>query len=185
MNSLRSVRIYAVILVTGMIALSGENAESKNRVEKPQNDGVPSLRHLAKQDGTTSKKGGLPPGVTLNACGCYRWNDTCVCTTRNGKCECPEECEPVGCDAKRKKQIEKEIADEEKRILDEVKKREEAEHARLKAEETRREKAAEELEAKQAADDLLFPSSQDAGVVDEPQKPSKKSRKPAMNKKEG
>jgi hypothetical protein len=176
MNSLRNTKFYLMILVTGMIALSGEIAESKGKVEIQKEDFGFSGNQLAKQGGT-SKKGGLPPGVTLNACGCYRWNESCVCTDRSGKCECPGECEPVGCEAKRRKQIEKEIAEEEKRIRDEAKKREEAEIARLKAEEAQREKAAEALEYQEVADDSAFPSSQDAGAVEEPQKPSKKARK--------
>ena len=49
------------------------------------------------------KPSNLPPGVTLNACGCYTKGNGCVCTNKKAKCECPGECEPAGCDVKRNK----------------------------------------------------------------------------------
>jgi len=49
----------------------------------------------------------LPPGVTLNACGCYKNGSSCVCTDRKAKCECPGDCEPVGCEEKRQKELER------------------------------------------------------------------------------
>ena len=69
-------------------------------------------------------KGKLPPGEAVNACGCYRDSGGgCVCTDRKGKCECPGECEPVGCGEKRDKEIEREMAAEIKRAQDDEKKR--------------------------------------------------------------
>jgi hypothetical protein len=74
---------------------------------------------------------GPPPGVTLNACGCYRTEaGTCLCGDKKGKCECPGDCEPVGCDAKRAKEVEREIAAETKKAQEEEKKRQAAEAAR-------------------------------------------------------
>lgn len=53
----------------------------------------------------------------INACGCYRGDDgNCVCTTKKGKCACPGECEPVGCEAQRQKQADKEAEAALKRI---------------------------------------------------------------------
>jgi hypothetical protein len=75
-------------------------------------------------------KGGPPPGVTLNACGCYRSDaGGCVCTDKKGKCECAGECEPVGCEEKRQKEMEREMAAEVKRAQEDDKKRRAAEEA--------------------------------------------------------
>jgi hypothetical protein len=66
----------------------------------------------------------------LNACGCYP-NDQggCVCTKKNSKCECPGECEPVGCDKKRNQELEREMAAEVKRAQEDEKKRKAAQKA--------------------------------------------------------
>ncbi|HVU52722.1 MAG TPA: hypothetical protein VHL80_18705 [Polyangia bacterium] len=79
--------------------------------------------------GSTAKK--PPPGEAVNACGCYHdAKGGCVCTDRKGKCECPGECEPVGCGEKRDKEIEREMAAEIKRAQDDEKKREAEREAR-------------------------------------------------------
>ena len=54
----------------------------------------------------------------INACGCYRGADgNCVCTkTKKVKCECPGDCEPIGCEAVRQKQADKEAEAALKRI---------------------------------------------------------------------
>jgi hypothetical protein len=66
-----------------------------------------------------------------NACGCYRnSNGGCVCTDKKGKCECPGECEPVGCDKKREQDLEKEMAAEVKRAQDDEKRRHDEEAAK-------------------------------------------------------
>jgi hypothetical protein len=50
-----------------------------------------------------------------NACGCYRDSaGSCFCG-KKGKCACPGDCEPKGCDEKRARQLEKEIAEETKK----------------------------------------------------------------------
>jgi hypothetical protein len=50
-----------------------------------------------------------------NACGCYRdTTGACFCG-KKGACVCPGECEPKGCEEKRAKQLEKEIAAETKK----------------------------------------------------------------------
>ena len=50
-----------------------------------------------------------------NACGCYRdTTGACFCG-KKGACACPGECEPKGCEEKRAKQLEKEIAAETKK----------------------------------------------------------------------
>ncbi len=72
-------------------------------------------------------KSGLPPGETLNACGCYHdAKGGCVCTDKKAKCECAGECEPVGCGEKRDKEMEREMAAEIKRAQEDEKRRNDA-----------------------------------------------------------
>ena len=71
-----------------------------------------------KGKGGSDKPSAAPPGVTLNACGCYQKGNGCVCTNKKAKCECPGECEPVGCDEKRNKEMEKEYSDAVKHAQD-------------------------------------------------------------------
>jgi hypothetical protein len=54
----------------------------------------------------------------VNACGCYRAGDgNCICTkVKKAKCACPGDCEPVGCEAQRQKQANKEADAALKRI---------------------------------------------------------------------
>lgn len=52
---------------------------------------------------------------TPNACGCYQdTTGACFCGKKS-KCGCPGQCEPKGCEEKRAKQLEKEIAEETKK----------------------------------------------------------------------
>lgn len=75
-------------------------------------------------------KSGPPAGVTVNACGCYHdAKGGCACTDKKGKCECPGECEPVGCDEKRDKEMQREMAAEIKRAQEDEKRRQAAQEA--------------------------------------------------------
>jgi hypothetical protein len=77
-----------------------------------------------------------------NACGCYQTTaGECICTKR-GKCDCPGECEPKGCDEKRQKALEKEVKEETKKAEAAEKKRQEESAA---AEKKRQEEAEEKL----------------------------------------
>src|SRR4051812_8272276 len=96
------------------------------------------------------KPSNLPPGVTLNACGCYTKGNGCVCTNKKAKCECPGECEPAGCDEKRNKELEKEYSDAVKRAQDDDKKREEAELKRTQDAEKKRQAEEAAAEKKRA-----------------------------------
>jgi hypothetical protein len=50
-----------------------------------------------------------------NACGCYRDSTgSCFCG-KKGKCACPGDCEPKGCEEKRARELDKEIAAETKK----------------------------------------------------------------------
>src|SRR6185369_77206 len=61
-------------------------------------------------------------GKKVNACGCYAdTQGNCFCG-RKGKCDCPGECEPKGCEEKRAKQMEKEVAAETKKAAEADKK---------------------------------------------------------------
>ena len=68
--------------------------------------------------------GGVAPRLAFaeagnkpNACGCYRDSSgACFCGKgKKGKCACPGECEPKGCEEKRAKELDKEIAAETKK----------------------------------------------------------------------
>jgi hypothetical protein len=81
----------------------------------------------------------------MNACGCYRDGEgNCKCTNKRAKCACPGDCEPVGCEAKRMKDGEKEAAAALKRIQQKEKKKtadaaKEAKAAKKKAKPEKRE----------------------------------------------
>ena len=81
---------------------------------------------FAKAAKDTKKSAGAAPVASdahkVNKCGCYQdTQGNCFCG-KKGKCECPGECEPKGCDEKRAKQIEKEIAIETKKAAEADKK---------------------------------------------------------------
>jgi hypothetical protein len=66
------------------------------------------------------KKAAAPKATpkAVNACGCYTdASGKCFCG-RKGKCECPGECEPKGCEEKRARQIAKDIAAETKKAAE-------------------------------------------------------------------
>jgi hypothetical protein len=72
---------------------------------------------FGRQAGKLTAVGTLALAATppTNACGCYRDSaGSCFCG-KKGKCACPGDCEPKGCDEKRAKQLEKEIAEETKK----------------------------------------------------------------------
>ena len=82
--------------------------------------------------GGTAVQAANPP---VNACGCYRDSaGSCFCG-KKGKCDCPGDCEPKGCEEKRAKELDKEVEAETKRAREaEKKQRDEAEEKRKKAE---------------------------------------------------
>jgi hypothetical protein len=51
----------------------------------------------------------LASAQEMNACGCYRdAAGACKCTNKKLTCECPGDCEPVACEAKRQKDANRE-----------------------------------------------------------------------------
>jgi hypothetical protein len=128
--------------------------------------GATAVAKTSKKDKTgAASSSKAPPGVTLNACGCYRNGEACMCTNKNARCECPGDCEPVGCDEKRQKEMDREVAAEVKRAEEEDKKRAaaEAEAQRKAAEaEAARQKAEEE------GDDDTTVAPEDRAAVETP-----------------
>jgi hypothetical protein len=89
------------------------------------------------------KQAAAPPaaGKKVNACGCYAdAANNCFCG-RKGKCDCPGECEPKGCEEKRAKQMQKEVAAETKKAAEADKKQ--------KAKSAEAEKKQQQKEAKE------------------------------------
>lgn len=120
--------------------------------------------------GVRAVQAATPP---VNACGCYRdTTGACFCG-KKGKCDCPGDCEPKGCEEKRAKEMNKEVEAETKRARDaEKKQRDEAEDKRKKAE------AAANAEAT-AAEGGGDSSDSQTGVEEEltPKKAKSKSKK--------
>jgi hypothetical protein len=132
-EAFRVLRIAAAAVV-GVLVLGTSHASlAKEKSKGSAGAATPSARGDATKGDTTkgdTTKGGPPPGETVNACGCYHdARGACVCTDKKGKCECPGECEPVGCGAKRDKEMEREMAAEIKRAQADEKKRAEAQEA--------------------------------------------------------
>ena len=98
------------------------------------------------------KKAATPPPAAAhnkpNACGCYKDpGGACMCG-KKGKCGCPGDCEPRGCEEKRAKDMEREIKAETKRAQ-EADKRQKASSAKHKDEDGDR-KGAEKAPAKKS-----------------------------------
>jgi hypothetical protein len=139
MTSFRAQRVVGILAVVAIVfALLGVatgQGDAWAKRAKPAKDGTSAAPDQSggdakKKDATPAARGSAPRGVTLNACGCYREGSSCVCTNKNARCDCPEDCEPIGCEEKRQKEMDREIAAEVKHAQDEEKKREEAEAAR-------------------------------------------------------
>jgi hypothetical protein len=83
---------------------------------------VSSTGGLAEAKGKAATGAGPSTRKDINACGCYK--DTagqCFCG-KKGKCACPGDCEPKGCEEKRAKEMQKEIAAETKKAAEADKK---------------------------------------------------------------
>jgi hypothetical protein len=77
--------------------------------------GVTPARSAARQSGQPE----------TNACGCYRDSvGMCVCL-RQSRCGCPGQCEPLGCEEQRQKDLARRMEEELKRIRDEERARQE------------------------------------------------------------
>jgi hypothetical protein len=134
-------------VVAALVVGAGNSADAaRAKTTKGAEKGAEKGSKKDKAESAPQGKVSTPSGVTLNACGCYHSGNSCVCTNKNAKCDCPEDCEPVGCEAKRQKELDREVAVEMKRAEDAEKKRQaaEAETARKASElEAARQKAEE------------------------------------------
>lgn len=94
----------------------------------------------------------------LNACGCYRDSaGACFCGKKGGKCVCPGECEPQGCEEKRAKELQKEVDAEAKRAR-EAEKKQQNEQAERAEKARKAEAASDDEEAGGSADDKAEPA---------------------------
>jgi len=98
----------------------------------------------------------------LNACGCYRDAiGSCYCGRKGGKCACPGECEPQGCEEKRAKELQKEVDAEAKRARDAEKKQEDEQAAQAEKER----KAAEPADETEGEEDQVAPQDKKQDVA--------------------
>jgi len=132
---------------------------------------------------TSPAQAGAP---SVNACGCYRDSvGSCYCGKKAGKCVCPGECEPKGCEEKRIKSMEKEIEIEAKRAR-EIEKKQQDE----RAEQERKANAppppapGEMEDAEDTGAEASKVGKESDGEDDEDQKPSKRKIS-SNNKKKG
>jgi hypothetical protein len=151
-------RVFASVLGFALAVAGGVTASSAAAKGKDGKGKAPA----AESDGT-------PPSVA-NACGCYKKGNGCVCA-KKGKCACPGECEPVGCEEKRAKEMEKEMAAAVKAAQDDEKKRSDEEKKKAAEEEKKRQadEAAEQEGTK--------PDEAAEAAAEKPAKPAKAARK--------
>jgi hypothetical protein len=92
-------RIHGIVMVAVLALLAA--GPTRTASAKGKKTAAPAATHKA-----------------VNACGCYTdASGKCFCG-RRGKCECPGECEPKGCEEKRTKQMAKDIAAETKKAAE-------------------------------------------------------------------
>jgi hypothetical protein len=66
-----------------------------------------------------------PEGPRTNRCGCFEESPgVCKCLRRS-RCGCPGECEPLGCEEKRQKDLARRMEQELKKIRDDERERQE------------------------------------------------------------
>jgi len=107
-QSSRILWVIVAVLLGGGAGFASGRAEAKAKSGKAAADG-------AKHE--------------VNACGCYAdGTGACFCG-KKGKCSCPGECEPKGCEEKRAKEMQKEVAAETKKAHEADQKQRSKEHA--------------------------------------------------------
>jgi hypothetical protein len=108
-QSSRILLVIATMLLGGGVGFVGGRADAKGKAKA----------NGAVADGAKHE---------VNACGCYKdGTGACFCG-KKGKCACPGDCEPKGCEEKRNKEIQKEVAAETKKAADADKKERAHEH---------------------------------------------------------
>jgi hypothetical protein len=102
-HSFRSWLVIVAMLVGGASGFAGGFVQAKGKSSK-----------------TAAADSG--PKKDVNACGCYKDGaGACFCG-KKGKCACPGDCEPKGCEEKRNKEIQKQVAAETKKAAEADKK---------------------------------------------------------------
>ena len=121
------IKATVIILSVAAAVVTGRQLTSEAKDASNKAAAQPKVNRASKaKTGAPSKA--VPAGVTVNACGCYRTDSgACFCGDKNGACACPGDCEPMVCEQKRSKEIQREVAaetrkaqDDEKRHLDEA-----------------------------------------------------------------
>ena len=121
----------------------------------------------------------------LNACGCYRdAAGSCFCGKKGGKCACPGECEPRGCEEKRAKELQKEVDAEAKHAREAEKKQQDEQAAQAEKERKAAEPADDDSDNDSDSDkaDTSAKKNDSASARkddddDDSDKPKKKSKK--------
>jgi hypothetical protein len=118
MKGFRKFAVIVVAMVVGAINVSPSVGNARESGAKG------SARAKVVKAKKAAPQTAVPAGVTVNACGCYRTQaDICFCGDRNGACVCPGDCEPMACEQRRAKEIDREVAAETKKAQDEDKRR--------------------------------------------------------------
>ncbi len=115
--------IYIVLAVTAAAFIGWQTAGlAKDAGGKVATPAKVSRASASAKKGAAQQA--VPAGVTVNACGCYRSEaGLCFCGDKNATCQCPGDCEPMACEQKRAKEIQREVAAETKKAQDEEKRR--------------------------------------------------------------
>jgi len=117
--------VIILSIAAAIVAVRSPASEAKDASGKVATQ--PKVNRTGKAKSGSPPKA-VPAGVTVNACGCYRTESgACFCGDKNGACQCPGDCEPLACEQKRSKEIQREVAaetkkaqDDERRHLDEA-----------------------------------------------------------------
>jgi len=117
----------------------------------------------------------------VNACGCYRdAAGSCFCGKKGGKCACPGECEPQGCEEKRAKELQKEVDAEAKHAREAEKRQQDEQAAKAEKERKAAEPADDEGDSADTTDKKPGDSAsarKDDDDDEDTDKPKKKSKK--------
>ena len=109
-------------LLTLFAVISGLVLSVPASAQAPAKKKEASASVRKQQPPVDSKKEAGTPAPQLNACGCYEDSSGICRCARQNKCGCPGECEPNGCEDRRRKELAKEEQEEIKRQREEDKK---------------------------------------------------------------
>jgi hypothetical protein len=117
-------------------------------------------------------------GHEVNACGCYRDSSGgCLCGKR-GRCDCPGDCEPRGCEEKRARDMDKEIQEETQRAQAAERKQ----HDEYEAKRRKEEQAAAQEQAASSGNSQATDEPAEETSVEEEAAPAEKPAKKTKHK---